>query len=121
VTDIARALIDDLDDDTLDHLAELLAPRILARFEPAPVEPADLLTCAEAAAQAHVHVETIRRAARSGALPAARAGRTVRIAPADLSAWLQDAQTPVSVSRPRARRSKGGRTLADALAAGNQR
>jgi excisionase family DNA binding protein len=125
MSDIARALVAELDDDALDRLAEMLAPRILARLDalqfpahgfPASAAPEALLTCGQAAERAGVHVETIRRAARSGALPAARAGRVVRISPADLSAWLEDARKPVAVGSSRRRRPRTGRTLADALA-----
>jgi hypothetical protein len=70
-------------------LADLLAPHLLERIEPAPHEPTQLLTCAQAAAHAGTHVETVRRAVRSGALEAAGwVGRSPRITPMALATWL---------------------------------
>ena len=78
-------------------------------------EPAALLTPREAAQRAGVHVETVRRAVRSGALPASHAGRVVRIEPGDLDAWLGGTQQPYR-ARTRRRRSSAPRgPLADAL------
>jgi excisionase family DNA binding protein len=115
---LAEAVLADLDGDALDRLAELLAPRLPgivtapARF----TEP--LLTCAEAASRARTHVETIRRAIRSGALRAYHVGREWRIAPADLDAWLNLKQPRERLPRPGVRRpSTRGRPLADALSA----
>lgn len=121
MSDLARALLGDLDPAILDELAELLWPRILTWMEAkAATQPADpprpLLSAAEAAEHAGVNVETIRRAARRGELTAGRVGRAVRIDPADLSAWLSAGERPSPAPRPRARRSRAGRPLADAMA-----
>ncbi|MGC9222267.1 MAG: helix-turn-helix domain-containing protein, partial [Solirubrobacteraceae bacterium] len=86
MSELGRSLIGQLDAADLELLATRL--RELAPL-PRPVsESRPLLTPAEAAARATVHVETIRRAVRSGALKARRAGRATRIDPEDLAAWL---------------------------------
>jgi len=66
-------------DAELDRLAELLADRVAVRVgagSPAEHRAAPLadvmLTCSQAAQRAGTHVETIRRAIRSGALSAGR-------------------------------------------------
>jgi excisionase family DNA binding protein len=118
MTALARALLDSLDEDTLDALAERLAPLLAPRLAPAtPVETQDaMLTCAQAAQRAGTHVETIRRAVRSGALRAGRVGRSPRIAPADLDSWLRGSARDEQTSRSRAPRATGRRRpLADAL------
>lgn len=51
-----------------------------------------LLTMKEAATAASYSVSTIERAIRSGALPAVRNGRTVRIEHADLMAFIDNAK-----------------------------
>lgn len=119
MTDLARALLDDLDPGTLDRLAEALWPGLAARLDARPVEaPERLLSCAEAAQRAGVCDETIRRAVRRGKLPAGRAGRSLRIDPADLAAWLTVGERPPKppVPRSRARHPRAGRPLGDALA-----
>lgn len=119
---LGAALVLELDDEALAALAERLAP-----FMPEPVKRGDapvetterLLTAAEAAERAAVHVETIRRAVRDGQLAAGRAGRSLRIDPADLSAWLSDSvrARPRWPQRSRAgRRRASRRPLTDALA-----
>src|SRR5690348_5918007 len=71
----------------LDALVEQLAPLVAAKLEPPAERGRDaLLTTREAAERSRVHVETIRRNVRSGDLHASRAGRALRIAPADLEA-----------------------------------
>ena len=54
----------------------------------------------QAANLAAVHHFTIRRAVWSGALPASRIGKVIRIAPQDLEAWLRakPAAKPASTS-----------------------
>ncbi len=69
--------------------------------------PADrLLTVAEAATRAHVHVETIRRAVRDGGLViAGRVGRSARIQPSDVDRWLAGkSDTNGTIETPPARR-----------------
>jgi len=113
---LAAALLAELGDAELDRLAELLAPRIEARLDSPPAAAPDtLLSCGEAAELAGVHVETIRRAARSGKLPCVRAGTAVRINPGDLDAWLTTGRRPVATSRARPRQRRTGNPLKDAL------
>jgi excisionase family DNA binding protein len=108
----------ELTDRELDRLADLLAPRIRARSDADASAPAALLTCAQAAQRAGAHIETIRRAVRSGALPAGRVGRSARIEPADLDAWLAPAADRPRRPRTHSRRPKAGRNpMADAIAA----
>ncbi len=118
MTALARALLDSLDDDGLAELAERLAPFLAPRLAPAtPVETQEaMLTCSQAAQRAGAHVETVRRAVRSGALRAGRVGRSPRIAPADLDAWVRASGRDEQTSRSRAPRATGKRRpLADAL------
>jgi excisionase family DNA binding protein len=118
-TSIAKALIADLDDEAVDDLAARLAPHLVNRLDVPTVEVSQaLLTCAEAASQAGTHVETIRRAVRRGLLPSGRAGRAIRIKPADLEAWLgSGARSSRPTPAPRARRrATVKRPLAEALA-----
>lgn len=117
--ELLDALAERLTEPVAQRVAELLAQR--AGDAPhVGVGDERLLSCSEAAEHAGVHVETIRRAVRSGALPAASAGRAVRIAPADLAAWLgRDRRRIVAGSRSRPRtvaRAASRRPLADALA-----
>jgi excisionase family DNA binding protein len=81
--------------------------------------PEPLLTVHEAAQRARAHPETIRRAIRSGALHAVRAGRSLRIAPGDLDAWLQRSAARTRPAPPRRTPASGMRRqpLAGALAA----
>jgi excisionase family DNA binding protein len=107
-------LLTALTDAELEALADRLAPLIAERL----ASPPGLLTPHEAARRAGVHVETIRRAVRTGALPASRAGRAVRIDADDLDRWLRQehgARAHAGRRRPRPR-AAGRRPLADALA-----
>jgi excisionase family DNA binding protein len=113
--ELLDALADRLTDRVAQRVAEVLSQRVADSSA-----PERLLSCAEAAERAGVHVETIRRAVRSGALRAVCAGRALRIAAADLDAWLtRNNEPPVRPSlRLRAQRPGGlRRPLADALAA----
>jgi excisionase family DNA binding protein len=97
---------------------ERIAPLLAAKMEPRGDDGSEvLLTPREAAARASVHVETIRRHVRSGALSASRVGKAVRIAPKSLDVWLAGAWPDASESRGgRSRVIVGRRPLADALA-----
>lgn len=88
MTPLARALLAELDAEAIDALPEdalaALARRLglhqpMKRQESSIDVATGRLTCLEAATLAAVHVETIRRAARSGALTAGRVGRSMRI------------------------------------------
>src|ERR1700757_3347106 len=88
VSALARSLTSGLDDESLATLATRLRPFLSA--QPAVQDMQErLLTAAEAAAIASVHVETIRRAVRAGEFGiAGKVGRSPRIAPAELRRWL---------------------------------
>jgi hypothetical protein len=87
--DLAHAVLADLDTEALAALADLLAPHLLERIDPAQRELTQLLTCAQAGSRTGTHVETVRRAVRSGALEAAGwVGRSPRITPMALATWL---------------------------------
>jgi excisionase family DNA binding protein len=102
--EFARALPGTLDEETLVALAELLGP-----YMRIGAERTELLTAADAAKRAQVHVETIRRAVRGGDLKAAgKVGRSVRITTSALDEWLGRAagdtgDTPVVHRRQRRR------------------
>lgn len=121
MTDLWRGLLNAADLDDLAELAKLLSP-LLPEPDRREVSAAVMLTCSQAAQRARTHVETIRRAVRSGALPAGRVGRSLRIAPSHLDAWLSgdrraSAPRPPGGRRPRASRPRPARRpLADAFA-----
>jgi excisionase family DNA binding protein len=94
--DVLRPLVDAIpalmDDRALQELAQRLQPLLTSVGQ--SIEPNNdgrLLTCAEAASYARVHVETIRRAVRTSAIPvAARIGRSPRISQVGLDQWLHE-------------------------------
>jgi excisionase family DNA binding protein len=99
VSELARALPAALDDDGLERLAARLQPYLKSRLGD-PSDDPRLMTAAEAADRAHVHVETVRRAIRSGRLPvAARIGRSVRLSPMAIEAWLEQSLASERTSR----------------------
>lgn len=118
MSDLGRALLDALDADDLAELRRRLglSERSTAVGRPTP-EP--LMTVEQAARRASTHPETIRRAVRDGRLPAGRVGRSLRIAPDALSAWLSGPhgapQQPSRSPRP-TRPWPGRRPMANALA-----
>jgi excisionase family DNA binding protein len=71
-----------------------------------------MLSPAEVAVRCGVHVETVRRAIRSGQLPAVRIGSRLRIDPSDLNSWgatsERDHATPSVQARRRPRRRQAG-------------
>jgi excisionase family DNA binding protein len=118
VTLDARAL-DELGSETIDRLADLVETRLLLRRA---VGEDPLLSAAAAAKLVGVSADTVRRAIRSGALPAAGyVGCRPRVRRADVNAWVAGGQRPARSSssgatsksgwRPRPRR----RVLGDAI------
>lgn len=117
VTLDARVL-EELGPETIDRLADLVEARLMLR-RAAGEEP--LLSAAVAAELVGVSAATVRRAIRSGALPAAGyVGCRPRVRRAEVEAWVARGQRPASSSaagpvrpgwRPRPRR----RVLGDAL------
>jgi excisionase family DNA binding protein len=119
VTTLAKALLEELDDEALDALAMKLAPRLVGLISAAEKQswPDGLLTCGQAAQRVNVHVETVRRAVRSGALAAGRVGRSPRIAVTDLDAWLATRPRRGTGARAGTRGATAGRRpLTEALA-----
>jgi len=75
-----------LSPEDLDHIAELVAVKILERLPKA--DDGKLLTEQEAAAQFSVTVHTLRDARRRKVLECTRIGRFPRYSRAQLNAWL---------------------------------
>lgn len=76
---------------------------------------ATLLTVQEAAHHAACHVETLRRAIRSGALHASQVGSTWRVAPADLKTWMEAPTRPREPSVSERSRRQRGRSATNSL------
>ncbi len=88
ICELARALPAALDDDALEELAARLRPH-LGKPRNTTTSDDHLLTAADAARRAHVHVETVRRAIRAGDLSvAARIGRSPRLTAIAIDSWL---------------------------------
>ena len=83
MSDLARALVDSLDDEALDHLARLLAPRLAGTAQP----PTASLTVEQAAGVAGVSARTIRRALKAGLLDGHRVAGRWQTTMAALEAW----------------------------------
>ncbi len=83
---LARALIDALDADALEDLAELLAPYLKS-------SPDRLLDAAEKAAHLGLHRDTVVRMAREGRLSAEKIGREWRF-PSGQPAPEQQSEVP---------------------------
>jgi excisionase family DNA binding protein len=107
IDDLARALPRMLDDAALEELAARLHPH-LASLVTSTSNGEKLLTTAEAAERAHVHVETVRRAIRAGNLAvAARIGQSPRLTTLAIDSWLADtSQTGRGARAVRSRRSQ---------------
>jgi excisionase family DNA binding protein len=104
---LARALPAALDDDGLQELAAKLHPYLAGRSADRH-DARQLMTVAEVADQANVHVETVRRAIRVGELAvAARIGRSPRLASVAVESWL--AQTSRRQRSRRPVRARGSR------------
>ena len=85
----AQGLPEALDDELAARLAARVRPFLTVAISSDEAPAGRLLTVAEAATRAHVHVETIRRAVRDGGLAiAGRVGRSARIQPSEVDRWL---------------------------------
>lgn len=110
IREVVRELPEALDQGFLEVLATKLRPYLRASVDAEP--PGEqLMTPAEAAARARVHVETVRRAIRAGELPiAGRVGRSPRISKTELDRWLAEAsEADETIRRSAARRSPSRR------------
>lgn len=107
ISDLARSLPAAFDDETLRELAARLLP-FLDAGDVAGSSNDRLLTAADAAKRADVHVETVRRAIRAGELPvAARIGRSPRLTSLAINSWLAKTSRIEAAVRPaRSRRSQ---------------
>jgi hypothetical protein len=92
--DLARAIVTSLDDEALDQLARLLAPRLAG----ATSTPASL-TVEQAAHTAGVSARTIRRALNAGLLDGRQVAGRWQTTTAGVSAW-QAAGGPTVASGP---------------------
>jgi excisionase family DNA binding protein len=107
-----------LSDDLLDHLADLLAPRVRERLErledPQAADDPIAYTIASLAESLGVSEKVVRGAIRRGELPAVRRGRRYIIALDDARAWAQPDNSPHRAIRAQCAR-RGGRPLRDAF------
>lgn len=118
MSDLGRSFLSQLDDEDREAFRDWLGPAV-----PPPalglvpnVEPRRMLTAVDASDCVGVHVETIRRAVRAGALRAVRAGRSVRIDPDDLAAWLTTSHAVGAAEElPRRRHGRSRSPMTDAL------
>jgi hypothetical protein len=94
--DLARALIAALDDEALDHLARLLAPRLTASTR----TPSSMLDVAAAATEAGVSPRTIRRALAAGVLDGTRVAGRWEVTVGALAAWRAAGARRPPHSRP---------------------
>jgi excisionase family DNA binding protein len=116
MTHLAHALLADLDDEALDHLAELLASRLTGRLGDSH---GALLTPAQAAARLSVHPKTLTRAAAAGRVRGAtRVGRAWRFAAADLALEPPSPVLPMPAAPPGTARKGAGSGAAAAIRAG---
>jgi excisionase family DNA binding protein len=88
MSDLAAALLDALDDDALELLADRLAPRLEARLE----RRDEWLSTREAAAHLRIGVSTLYRLAKAGAVPAHQdvPGGKYVFRRSELDGWRQD-------------------------------
>jgi excisionase family DNA binding protein len=111
--DLARALVAALDDEALDELARLLAPRLTA----AAVN-GDVLDVPAAAKRTGASERTIRRALAAGALAGEQVAGRWRIEVAALTAWrAAGGPTSCRTSDVPARATQGPRAPSSAVAA----
>lgn len=104
----AQGLPEALDDEVAARLAARVRPFLSGPAVDGEASADRLLTVAEAASRAHVHIETIRRAVRDGRLTiAGRVGRSLRIQPAEVDRWMAGASDVAGTIRtPAARRAR---------------
>jgi excisionase family DNA binding protein len=84
---IVTALLSELDDEALDRLAELLAPRLARRIAPTPATP--WLDVDEAAAYLRCSRQRVYDLRHAGVLKPHRDGRRLLFRRDDLDAYLE--------------------------------
>ncbi len=91
MSDLAAALVDGLDEDALDRLAERLAPRLAGRVPAGRTEPDRWLTTREAAAYIGRSPTALHKLTAARAIPFAQAGPGARcyFRRHDLDAWMR--------------------------------
>lgn len=114
-TTLAAALLSELGDRELQHLAQMLRPFLVDE----PAQPTRWLTAREAGSVLCLHEGTVTRLAREGRLGGAeKVGRSWRFDPARLgvsSPAVSPAGAVVAPRRRRARRSSSSSRVADAI------
>ena len=112
---LARELPQALDDEAASRLAARIRPYFIDAQAPSESVDLRLLTTANAASRANVHVETVRKAIRAGRLRVAgRVGRSPRIQAADVDRWIADAsEVGGTMARVSARRGRAPRLNPD--------
>jgi hypothetical protein len=111
--DLARVLLDALDDDALDELARRLAPRLAASSA-----AGDVLDVPAAAKRSGASARTIRRALAAGALEGEHVAGRWRIDMAALRSWQsKGGPTSSSTSAAPARPPRGRPSTSSAVAA----
>jgi excisionase family DNA binding protein len=106
---LAKALLDDLDDQALDELARLLEPRLARPRAVLPVRelPSRPMTVAQVAQRLALSTKAVRALIKRGELPAVKVSGRLRVEAEDLAAFLagqrveHGAAPPVRSARPR--------------------
>ena len=90
---LAQALIAELDGDSLDCLAEMLAPRLAARLVGSSQDEDRWLNAREAAAYVGLPISAVWKRAAAGELPASQDGPRCKLyfKRSDLDAWREGA------------------------------
>ena len=89
MTDLAAALLNALDEDSLDKLADQLAPRLAGRLAAGSAEPDRWLTAREAADHLGVSVHALHRLSADRRIPASqnRPGGRLYFRRSELDRW----------------------------------
>ena len=111
---VDRDVVRGIPDEAIAELAQRTAPIILALLTN---DPDRLLTTSEAAEQARVNVQTVRRWVDAGKLEAARRGSRIGIRQSALDAYLKrdEPQTGQRPAKPKIGRQASRSTMRDAI------
>lgn len=114
---IVAALLAELDDDSLDQLAQRLAPRLATVTACHGSGDSEALTTAQAARRAGVSTRTVRRALSADTLEGHTVAGRWRIEVQSLDQWLRlGAPTSATPTHANGRRGHGATAGADAIA-----